>query len=347
MLSLIELSGSPFETGRTLGRFGAQAAHSYLVSSHSWATVMAWRGSNTSRAMQAVVQQHFPRIYEELQGLAAGLELAPEDVFLWNCRGDLWSMAPDGCTTVQLPLPGGPRITHNEDGDPGFAGYCGIGRFAPDEGVEFASFVYPASIPGHTFAVNGHGLAMTVNNLRTHQGVTGIPRMVLARALLNCSSLTQAVDLLCSTPRSGGFHLSLAQRGQQNLLSIEFNALHVSSQAVHMPSLHANHALHDSMRDYPQIITDSSRHRQQRGDDLLSHGMAARRGSNGEIDPLSILADQENRRFPIYRDQADDSDAENTMATADIQVGAQQVTWAVHERPGQSARFNLVDANLV
>ena len=347
MLSLIELSGSPFETGRKLGRFGAQAAHAYLVSSHSWDTVMAWRGSDTSKAMQALVQGHFPRIHEELQGLSAGLELAPEDVFLWNCRGDLWSMAPDGCTTVQLPLPGGPRITHNEDGDPGFAGYCGIGKFTPDEGADFASFVYPASIPGHTFAVNGHGLAMTVNNLRTRQGVVGIPRMVLTRALLDCSSLNQAVNLLSGTPRSGGFHLSLAQRGQQRLLSIEFNAVHVSSRDIHTPSLHANHAVHDSMRDFPQIITDSSRHRQQRGDDLLAHGAAAVHRNSSEIDPLSILTDQTDRRYPIYRERADDSDAENTMATADIHVGAEQVTWAVHEKPGQSARFNLVGADLI
>src|SRR3546814_14601750 len=74
-------------------------------------------------------------------------DVCSSDLFLWNCRGDLWSMSPDGCTTVQLPMPDGPRITHNEDGDPGFAGHCGIGLFSPDNGPRFASFVYPASIP--------------------------------------------------------------------------------------------------------------------------------------------------------------------------------------------------------
>lgn len=347
MLSLIELSGSPFQAGRTLGRFGAHAAHSYLVSSSSWDTVMAWRGSETSQAMQALVERHFPGIYQELQGLAEGLDLPPEDVFLWNCRGDLWAMAPDGCTTVQLPLADGPRITHNEDGDPGFAGYCGIGQFAPNDGPNFASFVYPASIPGHTFAVNAHGLAMTVNNLRTRQGVVGIPRMVLTRALLNCASLPQAIELLRNTPRSGGFHLSLAQRGQQSLFSIEFNAVDVSAQVIHSPALHANHAVHDVMRNYPQVITDSSSHRQQRGNDLLINLPESQHTSMSTIDSLAILADQGNRKFPIYRDAPDDSDAENTMATADMHVGAEQVTWTVYERPGQSPRFSFIDANLV
>lgn len=346
MLSLIELSGNPFQIGYALGRFGAQAAHSYLVSSSSWDTVMRWRGSDTSHAMQALVERHFPHVHQELQGLAKGLDLPPEDVFLWNCRGDVWAMARDGCTTVQLPLKGGPRITHNEDGDPGFSGYCGIGIFAPDGGPDFASFVYPASIPGHTFAVNAHGLAMTVNNLRTRESVVGVPRMVLTRALLDCSSLPQALDVLRGMPRSGGFHFSMAQRGEPALFSIEFNAAEVSVQPIDRPALHANHAVHDSMRDYPQLITESSRRRQDRGDDLLVEQSAPDGAHAGNIDPLSILADQDNREFPIYRDAPDDSDAENTMATADIRVGAERVVWTVHERPGQSSRFNLVDAKL-
>src|SRR3546814_8791539 len=110
-------------------------------------------------------------------------DVCSSDLFLWNCRGDLWSMSPDGCTTVQLRMPDGPRITHNEDGDPGFAGHCGIGLFSPDNGPRFASFVYPASIPGHTFAVTQAGLAMTGNNLRLRKVAVGRPTMVLTSDL--------------------------------------------------------------------------------------------------------------------------------------------------------------------
>lgn len=347
MLSLLELSGSPFQIGQTLGKFGAQAAHSYLISSSSWNSVMAWRGSDAARAMQALVEQHFPLIHQELLGLAAGLELPPEDVFLWNCRGDVWSMAPDGCTTVQLPVAGGSRITHNEDGDPGFAGYCGIAQAAPDKGPRFVSFVYPASIPGHTFAVNEHGLAMTVNNLRSRQVTVGVPRMVLTRALLNQSELPQAAELLRNTQRAGGFHLSVAQRASPDLLSIEFNSQGVSSRSIQTPALHANHIVHEAMQAFPQVVTDSSLHRQQRGDALLRDAESASPGNPADIDPLRILADQENKQFPIYRAAPDDSDAENTMATADMHIGPKQVGWEVYERPGQSSRFTFIDTQLV
>ena len=90
--------GSPFESGRKLGRFGAEAAHAYLVKSPSWANIMAWRGTEAASSLHALVEQHFPAIGQELAGLAEGLELPTEDVFLWNCRGDLWAMAPDGCS---------------------------------------------------------------------------------------------------------------------------------------------------------------------------------------------------------------------------------------------------------
>lgn len=340
MLSLIELSGTPFQIGTALGEFGAQAAHAYLVHSPSWKSIMAWRDSAPARAMQALVEQQFPLIHQELLGLAAGLALPADDVFLWNCRGDLWAMAPDGCTTVQLPLAGGPRITHNEDGDPGFAGYCGIGQFAPNDSPRFTSFLYPASIPGHTFAVNEHGLAMTVNNLRSRKVAVGIPRMVLTRAILNLSGLTPATDLLHQSPRAGGFHLSLAQRGHPNLLSVEFNAMGVSVIDIDKPALHANHLIHPAMRDFPQVITDSSRHRQERGTALLNAS------GPDDVSSLAILADQGNQQFPIYRSAPDDSDAENTMACADILVGTNHVVWDIYERPGQAARFKLVDTEL-
>ncbi len=336
MLALLEFSGSPLDIGKALGRFGAQAAHDHLIKSSAWSSVMAWRGSDTAAVLRNMVSTHFPRIEQELAGLAQGLQLDPEDVFLWNCRGDLWAMAPDGCTTVLRPCANQPRITHNEDGDPGFLGRCGIGQFAPDGMGRFASFVYPASLPGHTFAITQAGLAMTVNNLRSRQVAAGAPRMVLTRAMLEQPTLEDAVALLRNTPRSGGFHLSLGQRGRTDLLSIEFNAVAVSVQTVQQPALHANHAIHDTMRELPQIITDSSRHRQQRGNAMLA--------GNTDIDPLLVLADQADSALPIYRNAPDDSDNENTMATADIHIGKDHIRWHVYEHPLQRPSYSLIDA---
>jgi hypothetical protein len=334
-LSYLEISGSPNEAGQAFGRFGADAVHRHLTGSHAWASVMQWRGSSQASAMATLVRERFPRIWSELEGLAKGLSLPVEDVFLWNARGDVWAMAPDGCTTVQIPGAIERRLVHNEDGDPGFGGHCAIAECAIDGSARFASFLYPGSLPGHTFAVTNAGLAMTVNNLRLLQVEVGVPRMVLTRALLEATSLQGALGILQYGPRAGGFHLTLAHQDSEELLSVEFGAGFCSARTMERPALHANHVIHQNLSNVPQIITRSSEHRQIRGDELLAATAEVK------LDPLSILADRKNSKFPIHRDDADDSDNENTLATADITVRAEGIDWRIHEHPGHAPRFRM------
>ncbi|HEY1393265.1 MAG TPA: C45 family peptidase, partial [Methylibium sp.] len=323
--------------GLALGRFGARAVHEHLVRTSAWATVQAWRGSAPARAMASLVRERFPRVWAELEGLAEGLELPFGEVFLWNCRGDLWAMAPDGCTTVQLPGAAQQRIVHNEDGDPGFADHCALAccRIAGSPG--FVSFVYPGSIAGHTFAVTDAGLAMTVNNLRALHVGPGVPRMVLTRALLDASSLDAAVALLRAHPRAGGFHLTLGHRDSPQLLSVEFRSEDCSVLTVEAAALHANHAIHPGMRDLPQLITGSSGHRQRRGAALIAEASSLQ----APIDPLAILADDTEPNFPILRLDPNDSDLENTLACADIVIHRTHVDWRVHENSRAPALFQL------
>lgn len=338
-LSYIKIAGSPHDAGLALGRFGADAVHQHLLGSSAWASVMKWRGSSRATAMADLVRERFPRVWAELKGLAVGLNLPFEDVFLWNARGDVWAMAPDGCTTVQIPGATARRLVHNEDGDPGFGGHCAIVECAIDGSLGFATFAYPGSLPGHTFAVANAGLAMTVNNLRLLHVAPGVPRMALTRALLDTPSLPAALALLRDTPRAGGFHLTLAHRASDELMSVEFGTDFCSVCALSSPALHANHATHPEVRDFPQIITGSSGHRQMRGNRLLADAASAM------LDPLSILADRGNVRFPIYRDDPTDSDDENTMATVDIIVCSERIEWQVYEHPGYAPRFLMTDGH--
>lgn len=334
MLTYTEFSGSPFQIGVALGRFGAPVVHNQLMHSEKWEHVMGWRDSDAALTMQGLVKQHFPYIWDELQGLARGLDIAFNDVFLWNCRGDLDSLSADGCTTVLQPTPDGPRITHNEDGDADWNGHCAIGEFTLDQGISFASFVYPGSLAGHAFAVTDTGLAMTVNNIHALHTSPGVPRLVLTRALLTMPDLSNAVSLLGQVPRAGGFHLSLAQQGGSGLLSIEFTASDMSVQPVKAPTIHANHLVHKSMQDQPQHVSDSSRRRQQ--------GVNALLDTTQGIDPLRILADHaENRNTHPH------TEANYTLASVDIHVGSEQVDWDIYEHPGETVRFRMINAKHV
>jgi len=287
---------------------------------------MQWRETTAIRQMSDLVQQQFPGYWQELQGMATGLGLPVEDVFAWNCRGDFWAMAPDGCTTVQLPGDGYPLFAHNEDGDPDFCNDCSIVEIEVDGAQKFASFVYPVSLPGHTFAVTANGLAMTVNNLRCLHGAPGVARMVLARAMLDQTDVASAIALIKKTVRSGGFHFTLGQAGSHDLYSVEFSATECSVVKLNGPALHANHMVHAALSNQPQVVTGSSGYRQIRGEELIRQA----RDSGSTIDPLSILFDQHNAKFPIFRNDLNDSDQENTLATARIQIAEKDVHWQVH-----------------
>ncbi len=337
-LSFIDVAGAPHEVGALLGRFGRSALQSYFRHSAAWRELTARRADPRIGQMATSVRERFPRYWAELQGLAAGLELPFDDVFLWNCRGDIWAMAPDGCTTVQLPGP--PHVIgHNEDGDPDFTGQCALARVASEGGGAFTAFVYPGSLPGHTFAVTSAGLAQTVNNLRPLAGGSGTPRMVLTRAMLDAPDLDAAVALLKSAPRAGAFHVTLAQAGDERLLSIEFTGQALSIENIQMPRVHSNHLIHTDTAHISQIVTGSSSERQRRGEVLLHQ--------TSQPDPLSraadMLWDATDPELPIYRTDPSDGDIENTLATAVFRIGADKVEWSVYDRPQEAARFEMRD----
>lgn len=332
---IIEIGGAPGEIGRALGRLHAHAVQERLVGEPAWREVIE-RGRKDERvpAMLSLVCERFPDILLELQGLADGLGQPFDDVFAWNCRGDLWAMAPDGCTTVRFPGASGHIIGHNEDGMPALAGHCSLVRVNALDGRSFTAFVYPGSIPGHTFAVNSAGLMQTVNNIRSLQAEVGVPRMILTRAVLNEAGIDEAIALLRSVPRAGAFHLTLARRGDPRLMAVEFTGSRLSAEELSGPSVHSNHLVHADMMDLPQLVTNSSRRRQARGDVLLS-GTGP---EPAEDEALNILLDRADGALPIHRSDPDDPDHENTLATAIFRVAADRIDWAVYDGNAATVR---------
>lgn len=329
-LTPLNLSGSAYDIGLGLGRFGRDAVRERLRPSPLWRRLAALAGSPVVLRMQAQVQAQFPRVRDELRGLADGLELPFDEVFLWNCRGDFVQDASvDGCTTVFGPAEGGWLIAHNEDGLPPLDGHCGLLHARPEQGLGFTSFVYPGSIPGHTFAVNERGLVSTVNNIRPNAIPPGLPRQVLARAVLDAASLAQAVAVLATAGRAGAFHHTLGQAGAKQLLSVEACSAGVAVREIQRPAGHSNHLLDAALDAAGQRITGSSGSRQRRVDALLA-GAPARLDGDGA---LAILRDTADAELPVYRRAADDPDDENTLATAVFRVGANSVEWSVHCQP--------------
>lgn len=327
------LTGMPYDIGFQMARAGEAAVHGYLVATSAWADIMARRGDPRLAVMAQLVEERFPAYAQELRGLAGGLNLPFADIFAWNCRGDLLTRAPDGCTTVQIPGGAEQLIAHNEDGLPGFHGAGLMLRIEVTGAKPFAAFTYPGSLAGHTFALNESGLVQAVNNVRVDRAPGGIPRIVLGRAVLDATNIDAAIALLRDAPRSGGFHMTFAQRGNERIVSVEFAHAEISVREVRQRSVHANHLIHPGFARTAQTVTASSASRQRRGDELIESG----------ADALSILRDEEQAELPIWRRAADDPDTENTLATALFRIGRNDVTCDVFEGRSQRPCLHVND----
>ena len=329
---LHRIAGEPFEIGRQLGELARPVFDAYMQQSAAWRDVQAWRGHAFVEHLRDAARAHCPDQLAELDGMAAGLGWRADDIFLWNCRGELVHNTPDGCTTFAAVRSGDTLIVHNEDGDPFLLGKGLLVDIQPKGKPGFISFYYPGSLPGHTFAANRAGLAQAINNLRIRQPVTGVPRMILARAVLDQSTLDQAVQLLHDTPRASGFHHTLGCAADDRILSIEATVQRCSIVSVGTVSGHANHMIHDGCDNEAQFITDSSRDRQARVDGLLPTVVPiVGAQANGKA-LLRVLRDQAPSGLPIYRDDPHDPDDENTLATALFDIQRDGVAMQVHRQ---------------
>jgi len=323
---LHRIAGEPFDIGRQLGELARPVFDAYMQQSAAWRDVQAWRGHAFVQQLRDAARAHCPDQLAELDGMAAGLGWRPDDIFLWNCRGELVHNTPDGCTTFAAVRSGDTLIAHNEDGDPFLLGKGWLVDVQPKGKPGFISFYYPGSLPGHTFAANRACLAQAINNLRIRQAVTGVPRMILARAVLDQSTLDEAVQLLRDTPRASGFHHTLGAAGDLRVFSVEATARRCSVERVEWMSGHANHMIHPGCEDEAQIVTDSSCDRQARVGVLLDQ-----RGAQIDGDVLvDMLHDKTPTGLPIYRDDPRDPDGENTLATALFQLRDDGVALRVH-----------------
>lgn len=325
----VRIAGNRRQVGVALGKLARPLMAAYLEQNGTWEALRPWRGHSYLDQLGQFARDALPAIWEELEGLAEGLRMPLADVLLWNCRGDLLhSSTGDGCTSVALKAADGTRwIGHNEDGAPYLYGRCHLVDVALEDAPGYLSFYYPGSLPGHTFAANRAGLVQTINNLRTRQRHPGVPRMLLARAVLDCTTLDEAIALLRDAPRSGGFHHTLGSAADPRIFSAEVAPGGASFLEIGTRYGHANHMIHQETRGQAQIITDSSRTRQNRIEGIVDGWSPA----TGGAELLAALHDASGD-LPILRTAKDDPDDENTLATAIFEIRDDEVTLRVYDR---------------
>ena len=331
-MQLIKVSGSAYEMGLELGRLGRLAVRDVLPRIGRFQEVVEqWGSSERLRELAAAARQHFPEHVRTLEGIAAGAEQPFDIIFAWNCRGDFPGggdqSALAGCTDVMAIDGEYVFMGHNEDDQPELDGHCWLVECRPADGARFTSFYSPGLLPGHTFGWNVTGLVQTINHIRTHDQSIGVPRHLLARAVLDCRTIDEAVSLIRSIPKAGGFHHNIGQFDQRpRAVSVEAPASGVSVRnlAVGVARAHANHLVHDALEFVPQTVAPSSASRQARADALSAKGISS------VNDALALLADGDDTALPIRRKGGSSTDPGFTLASATFELSKDNVAWRVY-----------------
>lgn len=309
-MRIIECGGSHREIGLTIGK----SCKEEIATSLRWYPFLKERmlpyhqtedGTLRYERLLKLHDQRYSEYLSELSGIAAGSEQSFTELFLVNMRGEYRKYSREkqlsGCSTCSSLTEGTAVIGHNEDGDGFFKPRTYLVSATPEGKPFFCAFCYPGFLPGNAFGFNSEGICFTVNNLQPYGIVEGIGRHFIARSLFESTSLSDAVRKIDVANRASGFNYTVGSVRERKIVNIEVSPSRIKTTEIRGCLFHANHYI--ELREADQIIPDSSRIRQERGERLINETTVLDKNS-----VLEILRDRESRNFPILRSgQAPDS----------------------------------------
>ncbi|HEX2025254.1 MAG TPA: C45 family peptidase [Actinomycetota bacterium] len=242
-VTVVRVGGSPSKRGRAVGRALAEQIHRSLDFYRGFLEPRSVRRADLPTLLtpyRRATEDAFPDLAEELDGMAAGADAPPWEVFAanaWEELEPLLAMAPaDRCTAFAVSGPDGTILAHNEQWYAGDDGGCAVVVAEPDDGPAFASPTGPAFLP--VVGVNRNGLAQAVMSLSARDDGEGVPRVPVSSAGLRAADAADHLRRVTPPGRSGGYAYVVATPGAVG--TVETSA---SRHARLESKAHTNHYL--------------------------------------------------------------------------------------------------------
>ena len=228
----VRVEGTSYQRGRQYGR---QAAARVRLSARAYQQTFAhyagwdWPAVRREAArFEAPIGKVMPAYLEELRGIADGAGLDLADVLAINVRTEVMyaAKARQAPTTARLPaecsafacVPGPGQqdpvlIGQNWDWLLHSAQTLVVLEVRQDEGPDFVTVVEAGLLA--KAGMNAAGLGLVTNALVTDAdvGEPGLPYHVLLRAVLDCTTVTDALQVLQVGPRSSSANYLIAHAG--------------------------------------------------------------------------------------------------------------------------------------
>jgi isopenicillin-N N-acyltransferase like protein len=228
----VRVAGTAYERGR---QYGTQARDRVHRSVQAYRGVFAyyagWDWEQVRRAaagFEAPIAAFRPAYLDEMRGLADGAGLDLADVLAINVRTEVMyaakaRQAPLAARTPQVPAecsafavvpapgqPGATLIGQNWDWLLHARQTLVVLEARPEDGPDFVTVVEAGLLA--KAGLNAAGLALVTNALVTEAdaGDPGLPYHVLLRAILDCATVTEALEVLQAGPRSSSANYLIA-----------------------------------------------------------------------------------------------------------------------------------------
>ncbi len=222
-IPFLKVSGDYREVGRQIGERMRPMLkrvlgwmHSALPPGVTWNDMLL-----KGRLCLAHSRSVYPHFVEELEGIAEGADLPFEEVFLGVCE-ELWEPAAwqaegvspllRGCTDFAARGPatvdGSTLIAHTNDTSPEAEDHLAILQVQAGNDPEFLGVTIGGL--GFSAGFNAAGISMTGNAVSCRDIRPGVPRLLIARAILAARRLGEAMDACLLPLRASNYNNVIA-----------------------------------------------------------------------------------------------------------------------------------------
>ena len=257
---LVEVSGTHREMGCQIGearreqvRHSIENAHLLIEQSYD-SLELTWKGARIqSRKYLPFAEERYPQYIEEMQGIAEGANVAFDDVMVLNAMEAVTmdALHLTRCTSFAVneerTADGHVLLAHNEDWVPEDENDVYVISAKPKDEPPFLAMTYGGLLPNVGF--NAYGIAQLIDSVYPNDSRMGIPRLVVARAVLASRRLSGALGRTLISHRAAGYNRLLADEHGE-LYSVEvsarkFDILHGTDGYM----VHTNHYLTPTMKE--------------------------------------------------------------------------------------------------
>ncbi|MDP2776000.1 MAG: C45 family peptidase [Anaerolineales bacterium] len=256
---LIEISGSHREMGGQIGEAARvqvqnSIANARILIDAAYNTLeLTWDGAKIqARKYLPFAEERYPHYVDELRGLAEGANVPFDDIMVLNA---MEAVAMDAlhltrCTSMAVnderTADGHVLAAHNEDWIPEDENDVLIISAKPDKDPPFLAMTYGGLLPNVGF--NAYGIAQLIDSVYPDDSRIGIPRLIVARAVLASRRISGAIGRTLVPHRAAGYnHLLIHESGE--IYSIEVSARKFEILYANDGYLvHTNHYIEPQMR---------------------------------------------------------------------------------------------------